>query len=281
MLDIKFIRDNKEIVKEGAKKKHVDIDLNELIKLDDSRLEELKEVEVLLTQINRVSDDIGLTKDQALKIALIEEMRGVKEELKKKEEKLKETIEAWQKIMIQIPNIPSVDTPDGPDESGNVVLRNWGEKQVFDFTPKEHYEIGEKLGIIDNSTAAEVSGARFTYLKGDLVLMQFALINFLMEVLTNQNILENIIKEKNINVKSKPFIPVIPPFMVKPNIYLIYIFSKILKIIKPNTARNKTIPPITPTKTKIFFIVSPVQAKNNNNNITPIIIAAIVCITPL
>ena len=220
MLDIKFIRENKEIVQEGARKKRVEIDIEKLVALDDQRLKELKEVEDIRGEINKVSNDIGRNQDQALKIQLIEEMRVVKEDLKNKEEKLKSTIEEWQGVMLQIPNVTSPDVPEGPDESGNVVIRTWGEKPVFDFTPKEHYEIGEKLGIIDNITAAEVSGARFTYLKGDLVFLQFALINFLFEILTNKDILEKIAKEKNINIDPKPFIPIIPPFMVKPNTYL-------------------------------------------------------------
>jgi len=220
MLDIKFIRDNKNIVQEGAKKKGVDVDIEKLIMLDDQRLKELKEVEDLRSEVNRVSNDISRDQDGALKIQLIEEMRTVKEDIKEKEEKLRKTIEAWQKIMLQVPNVTSPDVPEGPDESGNVVIRSWGEKPVFDFIPREHYEIGEKLGMIDNQTAAEVSGARFTYLKGDLVLLQFALLNFLLEILTNAETLEKIAKEKNININPKPFIPVIPPFMVKPNIYL-------------------------------------------------------------
>ncbi|MEI7810314.1 MAG: serine--tRNA ligase [bacterium] len=220
MLDIKFIRENKEMVQEGAKKKRVEIDIEKLIALDDQRLVELKEIEDLRSEVNKVSNDIARDQDPNLKIQLIEEMRTVKEDLKNKEEKLKTTIEEWQKIMLEIPNMPSADTPVGPDESGNVVIRNWGEKPTFDFTPKEHYEIGEKLGIIDNKTAAEVSGARFTYLKGDLVLLQFALINFLFEIFTNKETLEKIAKEKNINIDPKPFVPVIPPFMVKSNIYL-------------------------------------------------------------
>jgi len=220
MLDIKFIRDNKNIVQEGAKKKGVDVDIEKLIMLDDQRLKELKEVEDLRSEVNRVSNDISRDQDGALKIQLIEEMRTVKEDIKEKEEKLRKTIEAWQKIMLQVPNVTSPDVPEGPDESENVVIRSWGEKPVFDFIPREHYEIGEKLGMIDNQTAAEVSGARFTYLKGDLVLLQFALLNFLLEILTNAETLEKIAKEKNININPKPFIPVIPPFMVKPNIYL-------------------------------------------------------------
>jgi len=220
MLDIKFIRENKNIVQEIAQKKRVEIDIEKLITLDDQRLKELKELEDLRGEINRVSNDIGRNQDSALKIQLIEEMRVVKEDIKKKEEQFKITMEEWQKIMLEVPNVTSPDVPEGLDESGNIILRNWGEKRVFDFIPKEHYEIGESLGILDNQTAAEVSGARFTYFKGDLVLLQFALINYLLEIFTNQEILEKIIKEKNINVSPKPFIPVIPPFMVKPNIYL-------------------------------------------------------------
>src|SRR5690606_17770995 len=97
-------------------------------------------------------------------------------------EKLKQIMEDWQKLMLEVPNVPSPDTPEGPDESGNVVIRSWGEKKNFDFQPKDHVEIGNNLKIIDNETAAEVAGSRFTYLKGDLVLLQFALINFLFEI---------------------------------------------------------------------------------------------------
>ena len=220
MLDIKFIRENKDIVKEGAKKKKANVDIDRLLATDDERLKILKEVEDLRGEVNKVSLSIGRDQDPNLKIQLIEEMRVVKEDLKKKEEKLKEIIEEWQRLMLEIPNMPSADTPEGPDESGNVVIRNWGDKPLFDFKPLEHYEIGEKLGIIDNKTAAEVSGARFTYLKGDLVLLQYALINFLFEIFTNEETLGKIAKDKNLNVNPKPFIPVIPPFMVKSNIYL-------------------------------------------------------------
>lgn len=220
MLDIKFIRENKEIVEEGAKKKNVFIDFDKLISLDDERLKFLKEIEDLRAEVNKVSLSIARDQDPKLKIQLIEEMRLVKEDIKDKEEKLNKIIEEWQKLMLQIPNVPSPDTPEGKDESGNVVIRNWGEKRVFDFIPKEHYELGKNLDILDNETAAEVSGTRFTYIKGDLVLLQFALINFLLEVFTTKDILEKIAKEKNININPKPFIPIIPPFMIKPNPYL-------------------------------------------------------------
>jgi len=216
MLDIKFIRENKEIVQDGIKKKKADIDIDALIALDDERLKELKEVEELRGEVNRVSNDIARDQDPALKIQLIEEMRMVKEDIKNKETKLKEIIEEWQKIMLKIPNIPSVDTPEGQDDTGNVVIRSWGEKPVFDFKPKEHYEIGEALGIIDTKTAGEVSGSRFAYLKGDLVLMQFALIQLCLEVLTDTDILKKIAEDSNISIDVSKFTPVVPPVFVRP-----------------------------------------------------------------
>lgn len=216
MLDIKFIRENKEIVQEGAKKKFVDIDIEKLIALDNERLKQLKEVEDLRSEVNRVSNDISRNQDTALKIQLIEEMRAVKEDIKAKEERLKGTMEEWQKMMLKIPNIPSVDTPIGPNETGNQVLRNWGEKPVFDFTPKEHFELGKALGIIDTDTASEVVSSRFSYLKGDLVIMQFALIQMCLEILTNEEILKKIALESNISVNPSKFIPIIPPVFIKP-----------------------------------------------------------------
>src|SRR3989344_8538139 len=142
MLDIKFIRENKDIVAAGAKKKHIDINLDKLTELDDERLKTLKEVEELRSEVNRVSLDIARDQDPQLKLQLIEEMRTVKEDIKKREDKLKQTITEWQKLMLKIPNIPSVDTPEGEDETSNQVLRTWGDKPQFSFTPKEHNELG-------------------------------------------------------------------------------------------------------------------------------------------
>lgn len=216
MLDIKFIRENKDIVQAGAKKKKVEVDIEALIKLDDKRLAEMKEIEALRTEVNRVSNDIARDQDPALKMQLIEEMRAVKEEIKNKEEKFKTTLEEWQKIMLKIPNIPSVDTPVGDDESANQVIRSWGEKPNFSFQPKEHFEIGKNLGIIDTETAAEVSGSRFSYLKGDLVLMQFALIQMCLEILTNEDTLKKIALDANVSVNVSNFVPVIPPVFIRP-----------------------------------------------------------------
>jgi seryl-tRNA synthetase len=148
---------------------------------------------------------------------LIEEMKLVKEELKEKEEELKDKIKKWQEIMLKVPNIPSVDTPEGPDESGNVVLRQWGIKPEFSFTPKEHDELGLALGLIDTETAAQVASSRFCYIKGDLARMQFALIQMCLDILSDVDTLKKIAEESNIPLTiTKPFIPVIPPVFVRP-----------------------------------------------------------------
>lgn len=216
MLDIKFIRENKEIVQEGAKKKRIDIDIEKLVALDDQRLKELKEIEDLRSEINKVSNDIATEKDSTKRLQLIEEMRTVKEDIKEKEEKFKGMMEEWQKMMLKVPNIPSVDTPEGADDSGNVVLRTWGEKPQFSFQPKEHFELGKALGIIDTETAGEVAGSRFAYLKGDLVLVQFALLQLCWDILINEEILKKIAEEANISVDVSKFIPVLPPVFVRP-----------------------------------------------------------------
>lgn len=229
MLDIKFIRENKDIVKAGALKKRVDVDIDMLIDLDDKRLAILKEVEDLRGEVNKVSMQISRDQESSAKMQLIEEMRVVKEEIKNKEEKLKSAIEEWQALMLKIPNIPSVDTPDGPDESGNQVIRTWGEKPEFSFKPKEHFELGTALGIIDSETAGEVAGSRYTYLKGDLVLMQFALIQMCLEVLTNKETLQKIAEGAGVSIDiSSTFVPVIPPVFIRPNVQL-----KMARLMKP------------------------------------------------
>src|SRR3990167_8807939 len=149
MLDIKFIRENKEIVQAGAKKKKIEVDIGKLIALDELRLTELKELENLRAEINRVSNDIDRDQDPALKIQLIEEMRSVKEEIKSKEEKFKKIMDDWQKMMLQVPNVPDMSVPEGVSENDNKELRTWGEKPTFSFEPKDHIEIMNKLGMLD------------------------------------------------------------------------------------------------------------------------------------
>ena len=160
MLDIKFIRENKEIVQEGAKKKFVDIDIEKLVALDDQRLKQLKEVEDLRSEVNKVSNDVATEKDSVKRMQLIDEMRGVKEDIKQREEKLKATMEEWQKMMLQVPNVPDISVPSGKSDEENAEVRAWGEKPIFDFTPKDHVAILENLDLADFERGTKVSGFR-------------------------------------------------------------------------------------------------------------------------
>ena len=187
MLDIKFIRENRNIVQEGAKKKHVEIDIEKLIALDDQRLKELKEIEDLRSEVNRVSNDIARDQDSALKIQLIEEMRAVKEDIKAKEEKLKIIMEEWQKMMLEVPNVPDISVPDGESETDNKEIKNWGEQTKFDFEPKDHIELMTALKIADFERGVKVHGFRGYYLIGDGVSLSFALWNYALEFFGKKN----------------------------------------------------------------------------------------------
>jgi seryl-tRNA synthetase len=204
MLDIKFIRENKDIVQMGAKKKRVEIDIDALIALDDERLKQLKEVEDLRAEVNRVSNDIARNQDSALKIQLIEEMRAVKEDIKTKEEKLKTTIEEWQKLMIQVPNVPDVSVPEGATDAENKEFKVWGEIPKFDFAPKNHMELMENLGMLDTVRGTKVAGFRGYFLKGDGALLEFALWQFVQDFFAQKG----------------GFVPMIVPSLIKREVFL-------------------------------------------------------------
>ncbi len=175
MLDIKFIRENKDIVIAGARKKKIDVDVSHLIELDDERLKLQKIVEELRTEVNRVSNSIARDQDPALKLQLIEEMRLVKEDIKNKEEELKNVLNQWQKLMISIPNIPDMSVPDGETDEDNQEIKVWGEKPVFDFTPKDHVKLLEDLDLVDFERGVKVSGFRGYFMKNEGAMLFFAL----------------------------------------------------------------------------------------------------------
>lgn len=181
MLDIKFIRENKDIVKAAAEKKHTDIDLDKLITLDDKRLEILSRVEFLRSEQNKVSNSMGGNVDPTLRSQMIEEMRIVKDELKEKEESLRDTVKEWQSIMLSVPNIPEPTSPLGASEDENIEIRTWGEKTQFSFEPKDHVEIMTKLGMLDIERGTKVHGFRGYFLTGEGVRLCFAIWNYALD----------------------------------------------------------------------------------------------------
>lgn len=204
MLDIKFIKENKDIVAEAIKNKNRDVDLDLLLKL----YEEKKLLRQKIDEINQKRNEAARLRDIPTGIEL-------KRQVEEVEVNFTKTDKEYLALMLKIPNIPSPDTPKGKDETENKVLRQWGTKQYFSFNPKTHEEIGKDLDIIDKETASVISGPRFAYLKGDLVLLQFALVQYCLGILTNKSLLEKIAEENNLPVTVTPFIPIIPPVFVK------------------------------------------------------------------
>jgi len=216
MLDIKFIRQNPNKVKEGCRAKQAKVDIDELLEVDKKRLETLQALEDMRAQKNKASKKIGETKKEKsskktnLLLALrpLERARRNKKiilemkELDSNSDRLTQTIkeldEKFNALMLQVPNLPQDDVPVGKDASSNVVLKEVGEKPKFDFKPKDYLELAERLDLVDVKRAAKVSGTRFGYLKGGAALLEFALIDLAFGTLTKDG-----------------FIPIVPPVMVK------------------------------------------------------------------
>ena len=207
MLDLKYIRENPEKVKEACKAKQIDCDIDNILKLDEERRTFLQEVEGLKAQQNK------LGKDE------IEKGKKLKEQIKEREPQLKEIEEKLEILLLEVPNIPLDDVPIGKDETGNQVVRKWGEPKKFDFEPKDHVALGEELEIIDISSATKITGTRFAYLKGDAVLLEFALIQHTLKVLMSEKILQKLADSVKKGYSAKPFIPVIPPVMIRSEVF--------------------------------------------------------------
>lgn len=185
MLDIKFIRENPDLIKEAARKKHIDFNVDELISLDQKRLEKLSLVESLRAEQNIVSDKIpSATADE--RADLIAKMTVLKDDLKKNEEELKEVMTAWQKLMLAVPNVPDISVPEGESDADNLEIRQEGEKPNFDFTPKSHIELAEMHDLADFERGTKVSGFRGYFLKNEGALLSFALWQFATEELVKK-----------------------------------------------------------------------------------------------
>lgn len=188
-MDIKFIRENIEAVKEAVKNKKVSVDIDALLAVDERRRHILKELEEKRAEQNAGSRGGPKAPTE------LELLKRLKEEIKVLEEEQSGVQKEFDGLILLVPNIPSKDTPVGKDEGGNKILREVGKPAVFGFKPKEHWELGRELGVIDMETASEVSGARFGYLKGALGLLQFALVQLVFSVLTDEGKLKKIIKK--------------------------------------------------------------------------------------
>ena len=186
MLDIKFIRENKELIKEGARKKHITFDVDALVEVDDKR-------KVLMTSVETKKakqGEFGLKIQNASpeeKNVLIAEMQTVKNEIQEEEEKLKEVMKEWQMMMVEVPNIPDMSVPEGLSDENNVEVKAWGEMPTFSFTPQSHVDLMTKLDMVDFDRGTKVSGFRGYFLKNDGALLNFALWQFVQDYFIKQN----------------------------------------------------------------------------------------------
>ncbi len=174
MLDIKFIRENKDIIKNGAEKKHISFDVEALVSADDKRIELLKIVEGYRSEQNAVSEKIPNASPES-RAQLIEDMKVVKEKLTEKETELTATMDEWKRLMLQVPNVPDITVPEGESDEQNLEIKTWGDIPQFNFSAKDHIELCEKNDLADFERGTKVSGFRGYFLKNGGALLEMAL----------------------------------------------------------------------------------------------------------
>ncbi len=200
MLDIKFIRENADLVAAGAKRKYLDFDIAKLLKADEKRRDLMARVEVKRAAQNEYSKKIAAAgADAEVRDLMIREMQAVKEEMKSTEKRLKDAIDEWKLLMLQVPNIPDMSVPDGKTDAENKEVRAWGKIPTFDFEVKSHIELMEKLSMADFERGAKVAGFRGYFLKGGGAALDFAVWQLVFDYF----------------VKKKGFVPMFVPSLLR------------------------------------------------------------------
>ena len=187
MLDIRFIRENSELVKQKLEARGSDIDLSVFLSIDEKRREVLQKIEVLRAERNRASDEIAKLKKEKKEVdpSVFASMKELSSQVKALDEDLKSVEQETNDFLLTIPNMPHDSVPVGKTEEDNETVRTWGEAPELSFQPKEHWELGEKLGILDFDRAAKIAGSRFSLYKGAGARLERALINFMLDMHTS------------------------------------------------------------------------------------------------
>lgn len=217
MLDIQFIRDNRQEVAQKSAAKGYPVDVDTLLDLDIKKRELVTEIEALRADRNELSNSLKKTKPTPEQI---EQGKQLKEKIAHLEGQLRPIEEQFDALLRAVPNMPLAEVPIGSTEDENVVAKTVGEKTQFDFTPKNHWEILEPRDMLDKERAAKVAGSRFAYFKGGLVRMQFAIVQFVMDTLGDEKIIKKLIDENGLNISAKPFTPVLPPAVLRTEPYV-------------------------------------------------------------
>ena len=183
MLDMKFVRENLDAVREMLKNRCNDLDLSAFAAIEETRRRILREVEEKKARRNAVSKEIGVRKKAGEAAEdVVAEMRALGDEIAALDEDLRDVETKLRDLLLRIPNMPKADVPVGKDETENPEVRRWGTPRAFSFAPKAHWDIGEALGVLDAERAAKVTGARFTFYKGLGARLERACINFMMDL---------------------------------------------------------------------------------------------------
>lgn len=202
MLDIKFIRENQDLIKEAGRKKLSEFKIEELIKVDDERVVLVGEVDKLREQQNLASNKISQV-DGTEREKIITEMKELKDILQKKEEELKEVMKVWRSLMLEVPNIPDASVSEGKDDSENQELKVWGERPKFNFIPKSQIELMTKLKLVDLERGVKVSGFRGYFLKNEGAQLSLAIWQYAMNLLVQDG-----------------FTPLLTPAIVRPENFM-------------------------------------------------------------
>src|SRR3989338_10189235 len=205
MLDIKFIRENKDIVAAGAKKKHIDIDIDKLLAVDDKRRELQLSIDQKRSEQNIASDAIASAKTDEERREIIARMQAVKETLRLTEESMQEVMKEWRAMIVMVPNVPDMSVPEGDSDADNQEVRAWGEKPSFDFEPKTHSELLLAHDMADYERGAKVAGFRGYFLKNDGARLVWGLERFVQDRFFGQSL----------PAGRQGFTPMIVPSMVR------------------------------------------------------------------
>ena len=188
MLDIKRVINNPEELRTALSNRNKDTNISRILDLDSSRRSLLAQTETLKSTRNSVSQQIATIKRNGGDAeALMEEMRIAGDKIKELDVQVAQVEAELNNLLISIPNIPHSSVPIGKGEEENAVVRTWGEPKKFDFTPQAHWDIGDALGIIDPTTGAKVTGARFTFMKGYGARLERSIMNFMLDTHTSES----------------------------------------------------------------------------------------------
>ncbi len=198
MLDIKFIRENPDIIKEAVRKKHLDFNVDELLSAEEKRTALLTEVETMRAEQNAITDQIARTSSAEERQTMIDRMKTFKETLSMKEAELNSVMEIWRNLMLRVPNVPDISVPEGESDDQNVEVRRVGEPTQFDFTPKNHVDLMLAHDMADFERGTKVAGFRGYFLKNDGAMLAYAIWMYTLQVMTG-----------------KGFSPMIVPSMVR------------------------------------------------------------------